>query len=313
MELKRWWMKALFQKFLSMLPMGAHVNSAISRMFAGHDSRVDLLTKIVPNLKRHLQAWDIYKGKRLDEITVLEIGTGWDLNTALLLHLWGVREVITVDIVRYVSFRHAVRGIRAIGEYIDRLKMPGVSGNEIESRCENLLRCRTLREITQKGNIRYIAPVSKPYREIESNLVDFWLSTAVFEHIAPADIERILQHMMRVLKTGALVSHIIDLKDHFAYFDRRLPYNHFLRFSEEAWEFWAGNSIAYTNRLFARNYESLFSKYLKVIELVRVEEKQGEPLPMELIDEELRQTPVEEFRIGEVQLVAKKHQEAVII
>ncbi len=63
---------------------------------------------------------------------------------------------------------------------------------------------------------------------IKSDSVDFICSNNTFEHI-PADIlSAILREFKRVIKPGGLMSHFIDMSDHFAHFDSRITIYNFL-------------------------------------------------------------------------------------
>lgn len=78
------------------------------------------------------------------------------------------------------------------------------------------------------------------------------------EHI-PADVlERILVRFRELSATGTVMSHLIDLCDHYAYIDSVSVY-HFLKYSDRAWR-WIDNDIQPMNRLRASEYRALYER-----------------------------------------------------
>lgn len=57
---------------------------------------------------------------------------------------------------------------------------------------------------------------------LEDASVDMVISNNVFEHVPPPVIAEILQESRRVGGADVVVSHHIDLRDHYAKFDRRI-------------------------------------------------------------------------------------------
>ncbi|HSD03779.1 MAG TPA: class I SAM-dependent methyltransferase [Gaiellales bacterium] len=118
---------------------------------------------------------------------------------------------------------------------------------------EELLRC--LRSASSTGLLRRLCPWVDPRREaemcsspgssagraellarfgttyevgtaldvsLEDASVDMVISNNVFEHVPPPVIAEILQESRRVGGADVVVSHHIDLRDHYAKFDRRI-------------------------------------------------------------------------------------------
>ena len=69
----------------------------------------------------------------------------------------------------------------------------------------------------------------KNISDIESNSIDLILSNSVLEHVD--DFSGLLTQLIRVLKPGASMLHIVDYRDHFF----KYPY-HFLQFSRRVWD-----------------------------------------------------------------------------
>ena len=228
---KSWKIRALAQKTLWAIPGGMHINSALSKLTSGHDPIREIRGKQGPNLIRHLKTLSSLGTQNFSTSAILELGTGWDLNVALLLSLCGFGQVTTADAYRHVRLEQVRRCLPALMDYLPELSaFITKNQDELNRLFTKLGGLKTIEELCQAAGVKYIAPVSSQYSEIANGSVDYWYSTAVFEHIRPEDLRNILRTFRSKLKPNGLASHVIDLKDHFAYFQHGLPYNHFLRF-----------------------------------------------------------------------------------
>ena len=68
----------------------------------------------------------------------------------------------------------------------------------------------------------------------------------------------ILVEANRLLSTQGVALHHIDLSDHFSHGDRKIPAINFLQFSDAEWRKYAGNRLAYTNRLRVNEYQEIY-------------------------------------------------------
>jgi len=303
-----WRVKALAQKLLWRLPGGVRLNARLSSACAGHDPQQELLRKHVPTFFRHWNLLHEARQKSDPPEATLEIGTGWDLDIALLMSLCGVKEITTADLFRHVRWDQVRRHLLLFEEII-----PQISGNSgrnpevVRAEWRRLLNAESLEELCTCGRIRYIAPVSADYHEIRDNSLDVCYTTAVFEHIHAEEIRRILEATRRKLRPGGLSSHIIDLKDHFAYFQPGLPYNHFLRFSEKRWEWWADNPMSYLNRMSPSDWRKVFQETgYDIVVFHADEEHTMQGIHAELLHEEQKHRSNEDLRIGEIHVIARR-------
>ena len=86
--------------------------------------------------------------------------------------------------------------------------------------------------------------------------------------------------------------HTINFIDHFAnpgfFQDKNISEFNFLKYSDETWKFWAGNDIAYTNRLSYIFYLELCEvNNLTVIDFKGENYRTYNPLPAEEIHEDI--------------------------
>jgi hypothetical protein len=301
-----WKIKALAQKMLWRFPAGVRLNSFVSHVLAGHDPQVELYQKHAGNFFRHVQDLKRAGVMSVFPARVLEIGTGWDLDVALFMSLAGAHEIITVDLFRHVRFAHVRRNLCLFEPLLPQI----AEGAErdaaaIRAQWERFLQAETLEQLCHVAGIRYVAPVSAAYDEIADNSVDLCYSTAVFEHIRREDLRRILLAVRRKLRVGGCMSHVIDLKDHFAYFQHGLPYNHFLRFTTRQWEWWADNPMSYLNRMSPTDWKNLLRETgFDIVAFQMLAEQTLPFLPREKLHPQ-QHWPPEELPIGELRVIAR--------
>ncbi|HEX4066939.1 MAG TPA: class I SAM-dependent methyltransferase [Acidobacteriaceae bacterium] len=108
------------------------------------------------------------------------------------------------------------------------------------------------------SKVHYHAPGDGTATGLPDDSVDLHFSIAVFEHIPREIIIGLLAEAYRILKPGATLYHEIDLRDHFAEFDRSITTVNFLKFSDRTWKVIGQNKIQYHNRLRASDFRTLF-------------------------------------------------------
>lgn len=305
--LRHWKIRAIAQKFIWMMPYGIRLNTRIAKLRSGHDARTDLFDQHARNYLRQIAGLKQLGLGDVSGFHALEIGTGWDLNVALLFSLSGFHRVTTVDVFRHATFGQVARGLSMMSELA-----PAISAafqrpeDRIMADLERLKSARTITTLCESARLDYFAPVTPDYRELENDSIDVCYSTAVLEHVYRHDLPAVLGSMRRVLKPTGFSTHVIDLKDHFAYFQLGLPYNHFLRFSSRQWKRWAGNPLSYTNRLSASQWRSLFEELdFELLQFSEIEELTLTSLPPSAIHPENRHWTDRDLRTGELLVVAR--------
>ncbi|HMQ90984.1 MAG TPA: class I SAM-dependent methyltransferase, partial [Flavilitoribacter sp.] len=84
----------------------------------------------------------------------------------------------------------------------------------------------------------------------------------------PPILEKILAEMWRVLQPGGMMSHFIDMSDHFAHMDPSITIYNYLQYSERAWGI-IDNTIQPQNRWRLPQYRTLY----RALEIPYAEEK----------------------------------------
>lgn len=259
----RWVAKAIVQNTLAALPRGVAVNAVLQR----HGTRSTVLTpdRVVEKLSRvvpmHLRHLEEHSPRQLGETRVLEVGTGFTPIVPLGLYLAGVRSVHTVDIVELTTVRSVEELLRCLESAsrtgLLRRLCPWVD----EAREAEMRAARSgsadLTQLLQRFGVTYEVGTAL-HVSLGEGAVDLAVSNNVFEHVPPGVIGGILRESARVGSSDVVVSHHIDLRDHYAKFDRRIDVFHNLRFSERQWRL-LNSRLEPQNRLRYPDYLTVFA------------------------------------------------------
>lgn len=89
---------------------------------------------------------------------------------------------------------------------------------------------------------------------------DLIISNTTLEHISKPILTQIFSEFARMSGANTVMSHLIDLSDHYAHVDKSLtPYN-FLRYSERTWAWFFNNRLQYQSRLRFSDYQQIHTQ-----------------------------------------------------
>jgi SAM-dependent methyltransferase len=109
-------------------------------------------------------------------------------------------------------------------------------------------------------NARFLSRHWPPPVDIPDSSLDFVISMGALEHYSPLDLQRLLAEMIRVLRPGGVMSHIVDHRDHSHHAQSRLSPLHHLKHSDTMWRLIARPPFSYTNRLLRSDYLRMFAE-----------------------------------------------------
>ena len=250
----KWVAKSLVQKTLSYLPGGICINAAISeRVF--HNLPPRWSQKIGYALK-HLRMLRGCEVSALPKTTWLEVGPGWAPLSAVVFYLAGVENHWLYDKHRHFQARYI--SLRGLEPYLEQVA--AASGCDVTAVYRRYGRIRAVTDLSllELCNIVYHAPADAAQTGLPSGSVDVVTTTLVLEHIPRGVLKQFLCEWRRILRPGGLMSHTIDLSDHYAHQDRSISSVNFLKFRPRVWNFFC-NRITYCNRLRERDYLTMFS------------------------------------------------------
>jgi SAM-dependent methyltransferase len=148
-------------------------------------------------------------------------------------------------------------------------------------------------ELLQRVGIEYIVQSFAP-NDIPTQSIDLIISYAVFEYPSPTLIMETLKEFRRTIRPGGVMSHWIDLRDEYAYFDNKIsPYN-FLRFSRQSCRL-IDNPLIPLNRLRISDFQRMVCEAgFRIVEesMVRGDEADLTRVPLA---EEFRAYPADDL------------------
>ncbi len=230
-----WLAKYAVQRVLSVLPYSTRTNAVLQYSVGG------LRNPIIYGYPRTLTMhWLLAQaGISLQDTVCVELGTGWDMSSAMTLIRTGARVVHTYDHVR-----HSVPELeaKALG-MIESQETPTDTDLPFEPPFAEL--ARMVGEPT--GEMHYHAPHDARDTGLPNESVDFYYSLATLEHIPIPILEGLLRESYRILKPGSHCYHYVQPAMH-SWKGRESSVD-YLIFSQRIWDKWVSNSIAYENRL----------------------------------------------------------------
>ncbi|MDA3838158.1 MAG: hypothetical protein PF574_04150 [Candidatus Delongbacteria bacterium] len=256
-----WKLKAAIQNFVSLLPhetsystyywlqrhLGALQNfSPIGRLYAG----INIYKQILNS------------GQSGENKTFYEVGTGRAPIAPLAYWLMGAKNTITIDLNPYVKTEliyDSLEYIKNNKEEVIELFGPLL----VQERLNRIIDFTknmdfTLEQFLDLCSIEYIAPGDACNTNLANNSIDYFTTCAVFEHIEPDILEKIVLEGNRIIKNNGIFINYIDYSDHFSGSDKTISAINFLQYSENQWKKYADNRYMYMNRLRHDDYINLF-------------------------------------------------------
>ncbi|MDK3158173.1 class I SAM-dependent methyltransferase [Kamptonema cortianum] len=257
----RWLLKAALQGGISLLPKSREINY----LFQKHVTRVVRLSQPyfdtrVDLCRRHLRG---YQGVYPDRIpvTTVELGTGWLPIVTVGFSLCGFERIYSVDIDPLLRADRLALTLEYWLKAVDTGTVADLPLNEDriwlarDVHRELAASAIDAREAMRRLGVEIMVTDAR-HLPLEAGSVDYCFSTVTFEHIPRDVLQAILQEFRRVASPTAVMTHFIDLSDHYSHFDRSITPYHFLRFSGRTWRLF-NNRLLFQNRLRISDYRQL--------------------------------------------------------
>lgn len=251
-----WMIKAAVQGALSRLPRAQAFNNVLQHFNRSHalgDAR--FITKW-QQCVRHLDRLD--PDVRARGFAALELGTGWHPITAIGLALSGATRVLSVDLQPLLAHPQVLATTRMYRKHIERgnVRVPDPAAaiarlDDVLARAEHLDATAMLRALGVELMIADARRLPLPDQSI-----DLLVSNNTLEHIPAVVIAGIFDEFRRVAAPAAVMSHYIDMADHYRSFDRRITVYNFLAYSDRSWALF-NNALQYQNRLRLPDFRAL--------------------------------------------------------
>ena len=261
--MKKWKQKAIVQKITSFLPFKNKINYLFQKYVTkGINLRDEYFYDRLGHASEHLKIYKKYSGKDFPD-TCLEIGTGWHPTVPISFFLAGTHKTYSVDISFLTSKERIYDTLQKFLQCQKENKLKAII-NYRQERMDAMLdlvknyETLSLEEILKKLNITYLIEDARKL-SLPDDSIDLVNSNNTFEHIYPLILSPILKEFKRVVKKrNGVMSHFIDMSDHFAHFDNSISIYNYLKYSNQKWK-WIDNSIQPQNRLRIYEYKKIYS------------------------------------------------------
>lgn len=307
--MKKWIIKAVVQKVISYFPYSYKINFFFQKYITcGVCLTDEYFEDKLLHAYKHLLFYREIKGNEQYPARYLELGTGWYPVVPLCFWLNGSEDIFTVDISPLLSKKALLITLNKFFDWYQKgiLEKYLVLRKERMEIIKKVLvdnKEKSLNDLLKIFNMTYIVGDAS---KIKIKNIDFVTSNNVLEHIYPQFLIPILENLyFNVLREGGIMSHFIDMSDHFAHADKSINIYNFLKFSDAQWK-WIDNTIQPQNRLRLKEYEILFKSInipFKVNEF-----RKGEPELLKgiRINERFLKFSTEEMAISHAYVVSKK-------
>lgn len=304
----KWVLKALIQKTISFLPNSHRINYWFQKNITkGVQLTDEYLDDRLIHFKNHLSFYHKYFGKKVAPDSILELGTGWYPIIPICFYLTGATKIYTIDIAELCNEENLQTSLQKIVDYYEReLLQKYVPIKEdryltIKSLLENRA---SKKEILAQLNLTYLIEDARKM-QLQDQSIEYITSNNTFEHVYPDVLKDILIDFKRVLKDNGVMSHFIDMSDHFAHMDPSINIYHFLKFSSKQWN-QIDNTIQPQNRWRMVHFRKLFADLnLKILE---EKNRPGDLVALRSVSihEEFKSIPEKEIAISHGYAVLKK-------
>ncbi len=262
--MKKWKQKAIVQKFISYLPFSNKINFIFQKYVTKGVNLTDsYFYDRLGHAKDHIKAYQKYSGKLIPE-ACLEIGTGWYPIVPISLFLIGSNKIYSVDVSFLTSKQRIKICLQKFVNCYNEEKLKDYINFQAErfdiiTNILNDYEKLSLNKVLETLNITYLIEDARNL-SLPDNSIDLINSNNTFEHIYPDILINILKDFRRVVKKNdGIMSHFIDMSDHFAHFDKTINVYNFLKFSDKKWK-WIDNSIQPQNRSRIYDYKQIYNE-----------------------------------------------------
>ena len=258
-----WALKAAVQKAISLMPASHRVNELFQRhVTGGVELNERFLEDRLIHLRNHLSGYRQVSGRACPDST-LELGTGWYPLVPIALFLAGANTIWSVDVAPLVRRE---RVAATAGALLD-MQASGALHQYVLAEDDRVRTLEGLRrdaadlsagEMLARLGIRLLVTDARRL-PLPDGSVDLIHSNNTLEHIPAPVLEDVLREFVRVAAPGCVMSHFIDMSDHFSHLDRSITIYNFLRFSQRAWRL-IDNGVQPQNRLRHRDYLAMYAR-----------------------------------------------------
>ncbi len=263
MGVSKWHVKALVQKTISFLPFHESVNYYFQKKI----TKAVVLDDVhfgykIGHASDHIAYYKKH-GNPDKDCSIIELGTGWFPIIPLMMYLTKTGKVVSLDIQSWLSKKNQIEAISKIIEWRGNGKLDGLFDLIDESRWLKIVEIKenpydfTEEKINEIIGFKPLL-IDARNSNLEDKSVDFICSNNTFEHIYKEVLMGILREFKRIIKPEGVMSHFIDMSDHFAHSDPSITIYNFLKYSEKQWRL-IDNKIQPQNRMRFEGFKNMYN------------------------------------------------------
>ncbi|MEQ9263337.1 MAG: class I SAM-dependent methyltransferase [Owenweeksia sp.] len=259
--MKKWILKAIIQKTISWLPASQNLNFLFQKYITkGVRLSDQYFTDKLGHAADHLTYFK--KHGKTNGFKVLELGSGWYPVVPVALFLAGAEEVVSIDVSSLMKRKGILETIRQFVNWHDQSRLDIIKPH-IQK--ERLARLRELHDsdLSENDLLQALHLTLKVTDARDTGFADdhydLVCSNNTFEHIYPHILKPIIGEFQRIVKPGGIMSHFIDMSDHFAHLDDSISIYNFLQYSPQQWTR-IDNSVQPQNRLRLKDYRHMYQE-----------------------------------------------------
>ena len=263
MKISKWKLKAFVQKGISFFPYPTHLNYLFQRHITkGVQLTDEYFAYKIQHAKDHIEYFTKYSNPNSNKL-IVELGTGWYPIIPIFMYLTNSGKVISIDIQNWMSKKTQIVSIKKIKEWKEDKRLNKyfyILDTDKWKLLENILSAPSNYTKADINELIGLKTIIKDARQtgLDSKSVDYICSNNTFEHIYYDTLIEILKEFKRIIKPHGVMSHFIDMSDHFAHFDKNITIYNFLQYSQKNWNL-IDNKIQPQNRLRLKDYISLYN------------------------------------------------------
>jgi len=219
----------------------------------------------------------------------LELGPGDSVLSALIAPGLGSTGLVLVDVGEYID-----KDIKRYNEQITRFK---IKYNNLV--LPNYSQADNLNKMLKISGGEYYHNGIQSLKKLKSGSFDLIYSQAVLEHIRLDEFVITMIECKRLLKSGGVMSHVIDFKDHIGGGLNNL------RFSDTIWEkdWFAFESGFYTNRLRLSEVINICKRIGFEVRINKINKWDSLPIKYKYLDNRFRKFTNDELIISGAHLI----------
>jgi hypothetical protein len=305
----KWIFKAIVQKSISILPNSDKINFLFQKYITkGVTLNEPYFDDRIIHARNHIDSYRRLTNNPFPEKT-LELGSGWYPVVPLYMYLSGCKEINSIDITKLINRERILLTIKMFLRYIQTNRLNAKADVFLPDRIESLTgilsgNISTEKELVEHLKFNYIIGDSRK-TIFTDNYFDLIHSNNTFEHIDPLILKDILKEFFRIQKEASVLSHFIDLSDHFAHYDKDITIYNFLKFSDFKWKI-IDNSIQPQNRMRLTDYKALYDSLGIKYEIIELREGDVNTLKSNKINKKFKDYSLNELAVSHCQFISTK-------